>query len=184
MTHPLRPLPVPLPRALALAVSLGLLWSGCSGGSAGPGGGAGGDGGGTGGASADGQACRLLKSGPFAPVMGQPTYTFSTPAPPVQNDAKAYRISLPSPSRVGHVSFKVPAAGEWVLYTSRSLSITVFTWDGSMIATKTVADHVADCTEVKGRESFDLMIDSRAHVIRFGPDSGDSVDLVVTAASP
>jgi hypothetical protein len=183
MTHPLRPLP--LPRPLPLALALALLWSGCSGGSAGPGGGAGGDGGGgSGGASADGQACRLLKGGPFTPVMGQPTYTFSTPAPPVQNDAKAYRISLPSPSRVGHVSFKVPAAGEWVLYTSRALSITVFTWDGTMVPSKTVADHVGDCTEVKGRESFDLMVDSRAHVIRFGPDSGDSVDLVVSAAAP
>jgi hypothetical protein len=138
--------------------------------------------GGAGQPTANRQACQRLKGGPFATVTGLPTYTFSDPGPPVQNDGKAYRVSLPPSPKVGHVSFKVPAAGEYVFFANRGVPIAVFTWDGTIIGAKTVTDSVSDCTEVKARESFELSTDSRAHVIRLGPDATGSVDLVVTAA--
>ena len=72
----------------------------------------------------------------------------------------------------------MPAKGEYVLYTSRPVPIGVFTWDGTQIPARTVEGGVAECNEVKGRESFDLGIDTQAHVIRLGPNS-QAVDIVI-----
>jgi hypothetical protein len=156
--------------------------TGNTGGSGGSGG-AGGDGGGAT-ASANSQACQLLKSGPFSMVTGKSTYTIADPGPPVLNDKKVYRIALPAATTAGHVSFKAPATGEFVVFTNRSLAVTVFTWDGLMIQMKTVAASVSECPEVKGRQSFDLALDTKPHSLRIGPDPGGSVDLVLTAATP
>jgi hypothetical protein len=168
-------------RVLALALCAPLAFCACT--SGGPSGGAGGTGGGDGGGaqSANAQACQALRSGPFAPVTGRATYTFSDPGPAVSNDRKAYRVTLPSPSNVGHVSFKVPAAAEYVVFASRPLPIAVFTWDGTILNPKTLASSVSECAEVKTRLSFDLMTDTRAHVIKLGPDSGGAVDLALAA---
>jgi hypothetical protein len=188
MTQPMRA------RLLVLALLASL---GCGGGSAGNNGGSSGSGGGSGGAgggagsggmsggqTANGQACQLLKAGPFTPVTGKVMYTFTDQPPPVLNDRKAYRITLPAPSRVGHVSFKVPAPGEYVVFTSRALPVSVYTWDGVIINSKTVAGSVSECGEVKGRESFDLLVDTKSHILRFGPGSDGTVDLVLTTATP
>jgi hypothetical protein len=191
MTHPSRHR---LFIRIALAAPLLGAWLGCAGGSTSGAGGSGAAGGsaGSGGAggspagglSANALACQAFKSGPFAPVTGRANYTFSDPGPPVQNDRKAYRVSLPSPSNVGHVSFKVPAAGEYVIFASKPLPIALYTWDGTIISPKTVTDTVSECAEVKARQSFDLGIDTKAHVIRLGPDSGGTVDLLLSAAAP
>jgi hypothetical protein len=128
-------------------------------------------------------ACQHLRAGPYEPVTGKPTSTYSDPGPPIQNGRKAYRLTLPAPPRTGHVSFKVPAAGEYVLFTSRSVPITVFTWDGTQLNPTAVASTVPECTEVKSRESYYLATDTKPHVFRFGGDSATPVDLVLTAAA-
>jgi hypothetical protein len=168
--------------SLLCSAAMGCGGGGASGGSGGNGGGGGS--GGSGGSAANAQACQALKGGPFVAVTGKPNYTFSDPGPAVQNDRKAYRVALPSPANVGHVSFKVPAAGEWVVFTSRATPIGVFTWDGTIINPVTVTTGIAECGEVKARESFTLTTDTRAHAIRLGPDSGGTVDLFVSAAAP
>jgi hypothetical protein len=179
-------------RLLALALLAPLVPLGCAGGSTAKGGntggsgGAGGGGGGDGGAasSANSQACQLFKGGQVTAVTGETVYTFKTPVPPVLNDRKVYRVTLPGPSQMGYVGFKVPANGEYVVFTNRMIPVTLYTWDGTMLASKTIAGSVSECQEVKNRESFDLLVDSKPHVIKFGPGSEGTVDLVLTTASP
>ena len=55
----------------------------------------------------------------------------------------------PRPPKAGHFGFKVPSAGEWVIFTSRSVAVKVFTWDGIPLEPKGVAGSVPECTEVK-----------------------------------
>jgi hypothetical protein len=185
MSHPI------CGRLLALALLAPLVPLGCAGGSTdkgGNGGSGGGGGGGTGatpsGGTANSQACQLLKGGPVTAVTGKTMYTFSTQVPAVLNDRKVYRVTLPAPAQVGYVGFKVPANGEYVVFTNRTIPMTLYTWDGTMLASKTIAGGVGECQEVKNRESFDLVVDSKAHVIKFGPATEGTVDLVLTAASP
>jgi hypothetical protein len=171
---------------LRIAVFVPAAVIGCAGDKPSSPGGGGGDGGGIMQVreTANSQACQLLKAGPFTPVTGPPTYQFSNPGPAVSNDKKAYRVSLSPPSRTGHFSFKTPAAGEYVIFTSRAVPIAVFTWDGVIVDVKSTASSVPECSEVKNRESFALVTDSKPHVIRVGPDSGGAVDLVITSATP
>jgi hypothetical protein len=178
-------------RLLALALLTPLFPLGCAGGATdskggntGGSGGAGGSGGTPSASSANSQACQLLKGGPVTTVTGTTLYTFKTEVPAVLNDRKVYRVTLPAPSQVGHVGFKVPANGEYVIFTNRTTPLTVYTWDGTILASKTIAGSVSECPEVKSRESFDLVVDTKPHVIKFGPGSDGTVDLVLTAASP
>jgi hypothetical protein len=177
-------------RLLALALLAPLVPLGCAGGSMDKGGNTGGSGGAGGSGatpsagSANSQACQLLKGSAVTPVTGKTMYTFSTQVPAVLNDRKVYRVTLPAPAQVGYVGFKVPANGEYVVFTNRTIPMTLYTWDGTMLASKTIAGSVSECQEVKNRESFDLAVDSKAHVIKFGPATEGTVDLVLTAASP
>ncbi len=132
-------------------------------------------------AAANTIACQHLKSGPFSPATGKLMFTYTDPGPAIDNSAKAFRLTLPDPPKAGHFGFKVPSAGEWVIFTSRSVAVQVYTWDGSPLQPKGVAGSVAECTEVKDRESFDLTTDTKPHVIRFGGDSPGTVDVVITA---
>lgn len=163
-------------RPLRLAILIAVAWSGCAGGTT--------PAGQTTESSANAQACQAFKSGPFPAVTSRPTYRFTDPPPPVQNDRKAYRVSLPPPSNVGHVSFKVPAAGEYVVFTNRTSGIVLFTWDGTLVNAKTVAGTISECAEVKTRQSFDLLTDTASHVIKLGPEPGGPVDLLVSPAIP
>jgi hypothetical protein len=128
--------------------------------------------------------CKHLKDGPFSPVTPKTMSTYIDPGPPIDNTAKAFRLTMPAPPRTGHVSFKVPSNGDWVIFTSRSLPITVFTWDGTALTPKSVASTVPECTEVKSREVYELATDSKPHVIRFGGDSADPVDVVLSSTNP
>jgi hypothetical protein len=92
-------------------------------------------------------------------------------------------LSQPSPKNCDK-AFKVPAAGEYVIFTSRSLPITVFSWDGMTVNPKSIEASIPECTEVKGRESFMLAVDTKAQVIRLGGDSAQGVDLVLIPATP
>jgi hypothetical protein len=130
-------------------------------------------------ASANSVGCQGLRSGPFMPVAGIPMYTYTNLGPPLEH-RQTYRVTLPEPPKHGHVSFKVPAGGEYVIFTSRALPITVFTWDGVAVMPQSVASSVPDCTEVKSRESYVFAVDTKAHVIRLGGDSAAVVDVLVT----
>jgi hypothetical protein len=170
MTHALRD------RSLRIALVLAAAWTGCGGSTP--------SGGPTTQSSTNAQACQALRSGPFSAVMGRATYTFRDPPPPIPDAGKTYRVSLPTPSNVGHVSFKVPVSGEFVVFTNRTSGIALFTWDGTLINAKTVAGSVSECAEVKTRQSFDLVTDTAAHIIKLGPESGGPVDLLVSPAIP
>jgi hypothetical protein len=135
------------------------------------------------GQSANALACARLKAGPFTPMTAKVMPTYRDPAPPIQH-GQAYRVTLPAPPRSGNVGFKVPAAGEYVIYTSRSLPVYMFTGAGTAILAKSVAASIPECTEVKDRESFDLTTDTEAHVIRLGGDSATGVDVVISPAQP
>jgi hypothetical protein len=128
--------------------------------------------------------CQHLKNGPFSPVTVVSMSTYVNPGPPIDNSGKAYRLTLLAPPRTGWVSFKVPASGDWAFFTSRPVPIQMFTWDGLMIAPKDVASSVPECTEVKSRETFPLVTDTKPHVIKLGGDSATGVDVVVTSAGP
>jgi hypothetical protein len=123
-------------------------------------------------------ACQRLKAGSFSPVTADPTWTYNDPPPAIQNMDQGYRITLPAPPKSGHIAFKVPATGEYALYTSRPVPIAVFAWDGTAVPARTIEGSITECTEVKGRETFDLRTDSQSHVIRLGPDS-QAVDIVI-----
>jgi hypothetical protein len=137
-------------------------------------------------ASANSQACQSLRSGSFMAVTGvsRSMYSYSNPGPLIQNIRQAYRVTLPSAAEEGNVTFKVPQAGEYVIFASRPLPITVFTLGGSMIAPTDTSSSVPECPEVKSRESFNLIPDpdepERDHRIRLGPDSTAGVDVVIT----
>jgi hypothetical protein len=193
MTQPFRD------NALVLIALLApVAWLGCAGGttpgpggsggsSAGAGGAGGGGAGGTGGAvsGANAQACQALKSGPFSAVVARAVYRFTDPAlPAVLNDKKAYRVSLPTPSNVGHVGFKVPAAGEYVVFTNKPSEVAVYDWAGTLLAPTTIASSVSECAEVKTRRTYTLAVDTSAHVIKLGPETAGPIDLALTAATP
>ncbi len=139
-------------------------------------------GGGQPGASANALACQKLKGAPSSMITSKATYTYNDPGPPIMMTGQSYRVTLPPPPNPGHVTFKVPANGDYVIFTSRSVPITVLTWDGTMIPAKAVEGGVPECTEVKGRETFELTTDSKAHVIRLGGgDSAQTVDVMLAA---
>jgi hypothetical protein len=163
-------------RPLRIAFALAAAWTGCGGGTP--------SGGQTTQSSTNAQACQALKSGSLSAVMSRATYTFRDPPPPIENAGKAYRVSLPAPSNVGHVGFKVPVSGEYVVFTNRTSGVALFTWDGTLLDAKTVAGSVSECADVKTRQSFDLMTDTAAHIIKLGPEAGGPVDLLVSPAIP
>jgi hypothetical protein len=126
--------------------------------------------------------CRHLKTGPFSPATGKVLFSYSDPGPPIDNGAKAYRLTLPKAG--GHFGFKVPSEGEWVIFASRTVPIQVFTWDGTRIEYKEATAMVPECTEVKVRENYMLATDTKPHVIRFGGDSEAPVDVVISSVRP
>ena len=124
------------------------------------------------------RACQYLKAGPFAPVMGQTDFSYTSP--PINTDAQAYRVQIAKMQ--AHVSFTAPAAGEYIFFTSANIPITVFSLDGLLVDPKTLVNVIPECSQVTLRESFVLM--KQPYVLRLGPVSGGSVDVVVTPAPP
>jgi hypothetical protein len=125
------------------------------------------------------RACGYLKMGPFAPVTPSPDYSYM--APPIKNDQQAYRLTIPA-QKVGHVTFVAPTAGEYVIFTSTSVSISLSTLDGLFITDTAQSSVIPECSEVKLRRSY--LLRAETHVIRFGPQNVANVDVVVTDGIP
>jgi hypothetical protein len=146
-----------------------------------PDGAAGTDGGGQPPASANLLACQKLKGAPSSQITGNPIYDYNKPGPPIMMTGQSYRVNLPPPPAAGHVTFKVPASGDYVIFTSRAVPITVFTPDGIKLSAKDVEGSISECTEVKGREIYELQTDKEAHVIRLSGDASQTVDVMIAA---
>jgi hypothetical protein len=52
------------------------------------------------------------------------------------------------------------------------------------VTPKFIEASIPECNEVKGRESFMLAVDTKAHVICLGGDSAQGVDLALIPATP
>jgi hypothetical protein len=125
-------------------------------------------------------ACKLLQTGPFVPVAG--ATTFSLTAPAINSDQQAYRIAI-AKRNAAHVSFMVPAAGVYVIFTSTAAPLAVFAQDGEMINLTNLRMSIPECPEVKGRHTLTLKMEGQ--IIRLGPDpAAASVDVVIARVGP
>jgi hypothetical protein len=125
------------------------------------------------------RACQALQMGPFTPVTSAANFTYS--APPIMGSPPAYRIQLPARA-AGHVSFTPPAVGEYVIFTSAPIALALFALDGTILPVKSLNTVIPECTQVSGRQAFDLT--AVAHVIRLGPATTATVDVAIIARGP
>ena len=128
-------------------------------------------------------ACQHLQAGPFVPLMAQAGFPLpaDTMAPAIKSDAQAYRIAFPRLAE-GYVTFTPPAEGDYVLYTSTPLPIAVFSLAGFILDPVSLDIKAQECMEIKGKHIFHFA--STLHVVRLGPDSPNTVDIVVVPAMP
>ena len=126
------------------------------------------------------RACQLLQMGPFAPVMGQAI--FSSDAPPVKIESQAYRIAVPARNET-FVTFAVPAIGDYLMFVSAPVTLTLFAIDGEQIVEKNLRSRVMECAEVKSRHLFTLEA-TGPHVVRLAATAATTVDLVITRPMP
>jgi hypothetical protein len=125
-------------------------------------------------------ACKLLQAGPFVPIAG--ATTFSLTAPEIKSDQQAYRVAI-AKRNAAHVSFMVPAAGVYVIFTSTTAPLAVFALDGEMINVTNLRMSIPECPEVKGRHTLTLKMEGQ--ILRLGPDpAAASVDVVIAPAGP
>jgi hypothetical protein len=122
------------------------------------------------------RACQALQTGPFTPVAAAANFTYS--APPIMSSPPAYRVQIPARA-AGHVSFTPPAVGEYVIFTSAPVPLTLFALDGTLLPVKSINTVIPECTQVSGRHAFDLT--AVPHVIRLGPATAATVDVAVIA---
>jgi hypothetical protein len=143
------------------------------------GGGCGGDDGAEAHEDPDLEACEHMKGGPAAPVMAADAFSIS--APPVSNDHKRYDLTLSGSAggKSGFVTFAVSKTGEYVVYTSAPVTLNLKSASMAVVAAESSAASVPGCTEVKGKQVFDLAVGT--YVIGLGPETIDKVSLVVEA---
>lgn len=134
--------------------------------------------GGGGGGTANEQACARLKNGSFMAVSAPATYTDQ--APKVKADDRAYRLALQTTPTLqrGHVGFDARAAGDYVIFTSKTVPVVVFTYDGTLIPPTSSVSAISECGEVKGRDAFRLD-KVETYVLRLGPEASGTVDVVI-----
>jgi hypothetical protein len=125
------------------------------------------------------RACGLLQMGSFVPITGQDTFSLGAPA--IGADQKVYRIGI-AKRQTGHVSFTVPAAGVYVIYTSTPAPLAVFALDGELVEVTNLRMSIPECPEVKGRHTLTLKMDRQ--IIRLGPEPAGSVDVIIQPAGP
>jgi hypothetical protein len=127
----------------------------------------------------DVEACEHMKDGPPAAVTA--AAAFATTAPAVNNDHKRYDLTLADGvgGKAGFVTFAVPAAGEYILYTSAAVKVAVKSAAMADVTAESTTNTFAGCPEVKGRHVYDLTVGT--FVIGIGPETSDKVSLVLEA---
>lgn len=127
-------------------------------------------------------ACTLLRTGPYVPLMGQAIFNSMSPA--TNLETKAYRVTIPARMST-HLNFAVPKAGSYYLYVSNPVSVALFTIDGLQLDPESFRTRINECMEVKGRYDF-TGLSAAQYVVRLGPVTTTpiTVDLVIGEHAP
>jgi hypothetical protein len=132
-----------------------------------------------GGEDPDAEACEHMKEGPMALVTA--AAAFSATAPAVKNDHQRYDLTLADGvgGKAGFVTFAVPAAGDYIVYTSAAVKVAVKSAAMADVTAESTTNSFAGCPEVKGRHVYELAVGT--YVIGIGPETSDKVSLVLEA---
>jgi hypothetical protein len=127
----------------------------------------------------DVEACEHMQEGPPSAVMAAAAFSISAPA--VRNDHQRYDLTLTDAagSKSGFVTFAAAKAGEYIVYTSAPVKLSVKNAAMVEVAPESSATSIARCTEVKGKHVYDLAVGT--YVIGVGPETSDKVSLVLEA---
>jgi hypothetical protein len=123
----------------------------------------------------DAEGCEHLQIGPAAAV----TAVATGDGPAVAADHKRYDITLPASASqyVGNVSFAPDHAGLWILFLNSDAPVVVKNGAGTTLTPTATATSSTQCTEIKGRHTYDLAVGT--NVITIGPTTATSVGMVI-----
>jgi hypothetical protein len=124
------------------------------------------------------EGCEHLEKGPFRSVSAA---TSPTDAPVVEDDHRAYVITLPEVGEalgyLGYVRFDSDEEGDFVLFFNHDVTVRVLDADGNEVEIEDSQTSVPQCTVVAGRHQVELDVGS--YFFELSHESENEVSLVV-----
>jgi hypothetical protein len=104
------------------------------------------------------EACEHMEMGPGVDLTA--AAMSSATAPKIDNDHKRYDVTTVavSGSKGGFVTFAPAGAGDYILYTSQPVTLSVKNAGGTEVAATSSAATIPECTLVKGRAVYPLQV--------------------------